>query len=889
MALSPGQMLGPYEIVSPLGAGGMGEVYRAKDTRLDRPVAIKVLPQQLSNDPVRKQRFEREAKTISSLNHPHICVLYDVGHQDGVDFLVMEYVEGETLAKRLEKGPLPLERVLRYGAQIADALDKAHGAGVVHRDLKPGNIMLTATGAKLLDFGLAKPAEALISGATLTAAATRTTPLTQEGTIIGTFQYMSPEQVEGKELNGRSDIFSLGAVLYEMLTGQRAFAGKSQLSVASAILEKEPIPISSTKPMAPPALDHAIRRCLAKDPEERWQTARDLALELRWVAESGMQATVWTSTRRHARPVIWGLGGLLLGGILIAAGVAVLFRVRPATVPVVRFSVVLPPGRSVEVESPPQFAISPDGTKLAFLANNAGKYEIYLRSIGSNEAKTLPSAGDIANPFFSPDGEWLGFYSYDSRKLEKLAIAGGSPQPLCEVTGITTASWPETGSIFLALGGQGLFRVPSAGGALQPIGAPSATEQFVRNAPEVLPQGKTILFTGSGRLASQNDIVALDLNTHKWQTIVQQGVNPHYLDPGYLVFGRAGSIWAAPFDAEHLKLTGQPAPVVDGVLVERPGIGVEQFALSKNGTLAYLAGAPAEVQRHVVTVDVKGAAKPLTQDAKAFEDLSLSPDGGEVAMTVEGEPWSIWVYDIGRKTLRRLTFEDDNRDPSWTPDGRRLVYTSLRNGVYGLYWRSADGSGPEEQLLTGKSTMYASSWSPDGRDLAYWQFDLPTKEDIWILPLSGDRKPYPFLQTPSSERFGAFSPDGHWMAYESNETGRYEVYVQPFPGPGGKWLISTDGGSRPEWSRDGKEIFYITRDHLMAVPVETKPAFSAGRPELLFSGYYFWSGHYYDVMPDGKHFVFIQNAQQNDRPSQINVVINWREELERRLRGDQAR
>jgi hypothetical protein len=442
-----------YEILAPLGAGGMGEVYRARDTRLERTVAIKILPQQLASDPVRKQRFEREAKTVSNLNHPHICVLHDVGHQDGIDYLVRECVEGETLAKRLEKGPLPLEQVLKLGPQIADALDKAHRSGVVHRDLKPGNIMLTPTGAKLFDFGLAKPASPPASAATLTAA-TQSSPVTEQGTIVGTYPYMSPEQIEDKELDGRSDIFSLGAVLYEMITGRRAFEGKSQLSVASAILGKDPAPIRTIKPLTPPALDHAIRRCLAKDPEERWQTARDLALELKWMAEPGSHVADAGKTRMaDTGPLIWGLCGLLLGALLLAGSVG-FFYGKSRAAPVVRFNVVLPPEGTVDVESPPQFALSPDGSKLAFFSiNAAGNYKLYLRSLAAYEAKPLDTARDEMNPFFSPDGDWLGLYAPNDARLEKLAISGGLPQLLCNAGSRTTANWPEGGNIIFAQAG----------------------------------------------------------------------------------------------------------------------------------------------------------------------------------------------------------------------------------------------------------------------------------------------------------------------------------------------------------------------------------------------------------------------------------------------------
>ena len=443
MALVPGTKLGPYEIGAPLGAGGMGEVYRARDTRLERTVAIKILPEQLSSDPVRKQRFEREAKTISSLNHPHICVLHDVGSQDGISYLVMECVEGETLAKRLQKGPLPLELVLKYGMQITDALDAAHRNGVVHRDLKPGNIMLTSTGAKLLDFGLAKPVAALSNVATLTAAVTQSSSMTEQGSIIGTFQYMSPEQIEGKDLDGRSDIFSLGAVLYEMLTGQRAFQGKSQPSVASAILEREPAPITVAKPLTPPTLDHAIQRCLAKDLEERWQTARDLALELKWIGEGGSQVTSAPAgsargmRRSWREALMWGVAALLLAAV---TGLAI-WNLKPSPArPVSRTVITLPPGQRLAGLDQPAVAISPDGTNLAYVAVQGGTQQLYLRAMDSLEARPISGTEGAVNPFFSPDGQWLGFFA--GGKLKKVSVNGGRRKrlamlcPLAEPVGV---------------------------------------------------------------------------------------------------------------------------------------------------------------------------------------------------------------------------------------------------------------------------------------------------------------------------------------------------------------------------------------------------------------------------------------------------------------------
>ncbi len=497
MSLTNGAKLGHYEIVAPLGAGGMGEVYRARDTRLGRNVAIKILPEQLSNDPVRKQRFEREAKTISNLNHPHICTLHDVGTQDGVDYLVMEYVEGETLAKRLEKSPLPLEQVLKIGAQIADALDKAHRSGVVHRDLKPGNIMLTATGAKLLDFGLAKPAAPLTSVATLTAAVTQSSPMTEQGAIVGTFQYMSPEQIEGKELDGRSDIFSFGAVLYEMLAGQRAFPGKSQLSVASAILEKEPVPISTIKPLTPPALDHAIRRSLAKDPEERWQTARDLASELKWITDGGSQVTSGTTAAargiraRWRGTLLWGVVSVLLAAI---TGLAI-WNLKPSAPPpsVSRFTITLPPGRQLAgLQNGSAVALSPDGTDLAYVAIQGGTQQLYLRAMDSLAATPIPGTDGAVNPFFSPDGQWLGFFA--DNRLKKVPVSGGTAQTLGDAAFPRGASWSGQGMIAFAPASVSALQLLSeAGGVPQPLTRLEKGE-VTHRWPEFLPAGKAVLF-----------------------------------------------------------------------------------------------------------------------------------------------------------------------------------------------------------------------------------------------------------------------------------------------------------------------------------------------------------------------------------------------------------
>src|ERR1700674_3441054 len=562
MPLAPGTQLGPYEVVAPLGAGGMGEVYRARDTRLERTVAIKILPAQFSADPVRKQRFEREAKTISSLNHPNICVLHDVGHQDGMDYLVMECVEGETLAKRLEKGPLPLDQALKYGAQIADALDKAHRGGVIHRDLKPGNMMLTPTGAKLLDFGLAKPAVALASAATLTAV--QTAPVTEEGMIVGTFQYMSPEQVEGKELDGRSDIFSLGAVLYEMVTGKRAFEGKSQLSVPSAILEKEPEPISATKPMTPRALDHVVKNCLAKLADERWQTARDLALELQWIAEGGSQAG--DAGRVRAGRSRWERSGWVVAAafflMLLAAGVTLwnLSNKRPQAM---YFPTSVPFAAN-------DVAMSPDGRILAMIAysGQANYYVLWTHEVGGHRTNSIDGTQGATYPFWSPDGKFIAFFA--DGKLKKVDVSGGQPQVLCDAPNGRGGTWNRDGVIvFTPDGFGGLFRVSSSGGSPVELTKPDSSRfETSHRWPVFLPDGKHFLYLAanfSGQ-TENNAIFLGSLDSQERSLVVSTSANAAYAEPGYLVYLRDKALVAQPFDRRRYVLSGEPHALSDEVL-----------------------------------------------------------------------------------------------------------------------------------------------------------------------------------------------------------------------------------------------------------------------------------------------------------------------------------
>ncbi len=903
MPLASGTKLGPYEIVSPLGAGGMGEVYRAKDTRLGRDVAVKILPKEMSADAARKVRFEREAKTVSALNHPNICTLHDIGSQDGVEYLVMECVEGETLAKRLERGALPLEQVLKYGAQIADALDKAHRAGIVHRDLKPGNVMLAPGGLKLLDFGLAKSAAPAANLATLTAAPVQS-PVTQEGMVVGTFQYMSPEQVEGKEVDGRSDIFSLGAVLYEMLTGHRAFAGKSQLSVASAILEREPEPISALKPLTPLALERTIKKCLAKHPDERWQSASDLATQLAWLtdgsATSGVGAVKSPAQSWLRSRMAWVASGLLAFSLFLVGTKWFGEKLPGGSARVMRFTIALPAGdvlggswwwyRTV--------AVSADGSQIAYVAHKDGQSLIYLRGIGEANARPVAGTEGADMPFFSPDGQWLGIVV--DGKLKKVPLAGG-PAVTIAAAASYGACWAQDDTIYFG-GSEGLSRVPSGGGTPQSVTRLERKNQETDHRfPEIMPGGRSLLF--AVRNASQPsfdeaDIAALNLATGEKKILVKAGTDPHYVSPGYLVYVRAGVLFAVPFDAEKLEVRGTAVPVAENIL-ENPRIGAGQYAISNDGLLVYIQGGVSYGEHELVFVDRSGNARPLTAKKRPYEDFTVSPDGKLIATTIEGPVTDTWIHDIARDTETRFTFGEENRDPAWTADGKRIAYSGVRNGGHNIFWKPLDGSSPEEALLPEDSSAYAWFFTGDGRSLVYAVADPGHTQNIGVLPLNDRVHGKILFPEKYNVEWAILSPDSKWIAFNSDESGRLEVYVAPYPSLAPREKISTDGGRHPLWSSDGRELFYRTSarvesleqralgqlSRVMAVSIETKPSLKAGKPRMLFEGPYFDSGHDIAVTPDGKGFILIREIDSQNGPREMGAIVNWPEELKQRVRA----
>ncbi|MFY9529845.1 MAG: protein kinase, partial [Candidatus Acidiferrales bacterium] len=776
MPLAPGTQLGPYEILSPLGAGGMGEVYRARDTRLERTVAIKILPAQFSSDPVRKQRFEREAKTISSLNHPHICVLYDVGHQDRMDYLVMECVEGETLLRHLEKGPLPLEQVLKFGMQIADALDKAHRSGVVHRDLKPGNIMLTSAGAKLLDFGLAKPAAALASAATLTAA--QRAPVTEEGTIVGTFQYMSPEQVEGKEVDSRSDIFSLGAVLYEMVTGKRAFEGKSQLSVASAILEKEPEPMSAAKPMTPPVLDHAVKKCLAKLPEERWQSASDLASELKWIGETGSpagEAGRVPAGRRRWERTGWLLAAAL--SVLLIGGGAAWWQASNRRPPPMYFHTSVPFAAN-------DLALSPDGRTLAMVAYSAqaNNYVLWTYEVGGRRTSSLEETQGASYPFWSPDGKSIGFFA--DGKLKKVEVSGGQPQVLCDAPNGRGGTWNRDGVIVFTPDslGVGLFRVSSWGGSPVEMTKPD-TPRFETSHrwPVFLPDGKHFLYLAanfSGQL--ENDGIFLgSLDSKERRLLVSTSANAAYAEPGYLLYLRDKTLVAQPFDRRRYVLSGEPHTVSDEVLYT-PLVDRAVFSVSSGEVLVTQTGKGVSLSQ-LTWSDRSGKPAGTTGVPGSYGNVRLSPDGRRVVVDQtdpNGRNVDIWILEPDRGATTRLTFDPSpHQTPIWSPDGKQILFTSNRKAATRLYLKNADGSGSEEDVAGLGDVLPVNAWDWS-RDAKYVL--VKKGNELWYLSWP-ERVAKPLLQAKWTVRNAQFSPDGRWMAYASNETGSMEIYVSPFP------------------------------------------------------------------------------------------------------------
>jgi len=869
--------LGHYEVIEKIGAGGMGEVYSARDRRLDRIVAIKVLPGHLSQNPELKQRFEREARAISQLSHPHICRLYDIGKEDGIDFLVMECLEGENLAQRLDRGPLPLDELLRTAIQIADALDKAHRQGVIHRDLKPGNIMMTPDGAKLLDFGLAKSDVPVSSSSEtdLAAAPTVSSPLTAQGMVLGTFQYMAPEQVEGQPVDQRTDIFAFGAVLYEMATGKKAFTGRTQASLIASIIKENPPPIAQLQPMTPPALDRVVQTCLAKDPDDRRQSMHDLVLELRWIAEGGSQAGVPApvAVRRRSRErLAWILAAAATALALVAAVVAVV-NLRPREPPAtIRFQIPAPEGTNW-VGSP---KVSPDGRMIAFNAGNAnGVPSLWVRPLDALQPRNLPGTDGAARPFWSPDSRYLGFFT--DGKLKKVAVDGGPPQTIAEARSGADGTWGVDGTILFDGGMADSIRaVPAVGGV------PSPATQLDRERGEQVhawPQflGDSRSFTYLAVLnggSSEAFIGSLDPGERR---AIGSGSSRVEFDPaGFLVFARDRMLMAQPFDLGALKTTGEAFPIVESVDIGRAGLA--DFSISRNGVLAFQSAGARTAQ--LVWVDRNGRELRRVGQPADYSEPTVSPDGKRIAVGI-ADPRSgsgdLWILEPARNITSRFTFDEaDDATPSWSHDGRWIAFYSDRDGLQGIYLRDASGAGDAKLLLEATERHLPSGWSTDDRYLITTEF---VDGNITIIPMTDPPgEPIAWLATGFFEGQGTFSPDGSRIAYASNESGGFEIYVQDFPGPGGKWQISNAGGTEPQWSPDGSELYYLDRSRrLMAVAITTTPRFEAQVPVVLFQSNVradIVTRNRYVVGSGGKSFLLVvPDTEQALAPT--TVVVNW--------------
>jgi len=895
MTLAAGTKLGPYEIQSELGVGGMGEVYRARDTRLDRQVAIKVLAAHLSASPELKQRLEREARAISSLNHSHICQLHDIGSQDGTDFLVMELLEGETVAEKVRKGPMAMNEVCRIGAEIAEALAFAHRAGIVHRDLKPANIMLTKSGAKLMDFGLAKPVgmNNPVSGSapSFTAAATMTglspaSPLTTVGSIVGTIQYMSPEQIEGKEADARSDIFALGAVLYEMTTGKRAFEGKSQISVASSILERDPEPISAARPMTPASFERVVKTCLQKDPEERFQAARDVKLELKWIAEERPSATAVTSAVAPRSPyptLAWALALL----VAVAAGLAggFFFARGGQHARSIRTVISAPEGSGFRLTGdsagPP--ILSPDGAYAAFAAGSPnGKVVLWVRPMDKVDARALPGTENAMFPFWSPDSRSIGFFA--DGKLKTIDINGGPPVPICDAAQGRGGAWGRDGVILMTTDTQApIVRVSVGGGTPVAVTKVDTSQHTSHRWPFVLPDGKHFLYVAINHdsAKSANDAVYFaSRDGTENRPVLRSQSNAVYAD-GHLLFARGSQLMAQKFDAATGKLQGDPALIANDVANDLSTWHMDASAAA--GLL--LMGSGGNPDWRLVWVDRSG--KHVGIVAQGLPDLlgfALSPQGDKAALQIDTGTSDIWVLDLARDVRTRLTFGPvQNQYPVWSPDGKWIAFQSPRNGKNLIYRKPSDGSGAEEILLEDTELVIPTDWSNDGKFLIYSRGPfLGRGQEIWALPLTGD--PKPFLVVPhganSFATQGKLSPDGHWLAYSSNESGEPQAYVVPFQGGQGKWQVSQNTGERPIWTRDGKNLYYADVNYVVfLVSVkEGSQTLQFGAPQKLDTNVAS-QVFFYDVSSDGQKILLNEMAQQVGQS--ITVVTNWTEALQK--------
>ncbi len=903
MALTVGTRLGTYQIVSSLGAGGMGEVYRARDTKLDRDVALKILPAALAGDPDRLMRFEREAKSLAALNHPNIAAIYGLEEPPGqptLRALVMEHIEGDDLSVRLSGGALPLAEALAIAQQIADAVSAAHDAGIIHRDLKPSNIKVRDDGVvKVLDFGLAKASEPRSGTGDGAIAPTMTSPaMTAAGQILGTAAYMSPEQARGRLVDRRADGWAFGVVLFEMLSGHRVFAGSDSSELIASVLRDTP-DFALLPPSTPAEVRRLLRRCLEKDPTARLDSMRSARMDIADVRSELADAVRRThalpavgEVARHSsggRPWLRALPWALFAAASAAAAASVATRSDSRTgtaSPVVTRSLVdfpqsaLSSGRLGNL-----LALSSDGERLVYLGNPEGRNRLYLRRLDQFDASAIPGTENASQPFFSPDGQWVGFFV--AGKLKKVSLAGGPAITVADALSPEGGAWGPNDTIVFAPDARGLMRVSASGGEAQRLTERPGDSALRQAWPTILPDGKTALFT-SATSAVTAAIDAVSIATGTVSRIVESGCCASYSASGHLIYAHptSGAMFAVPFDPDRLVVTGKPVQVLEGAMV---GLTVgSHYAVSKAGSLIYLANNSIS-ERSFVWVDRTGRSSPVDLEPRTYGPMTMSPDGRRLTTHIyEGvNPKEIWTGDLERGTLSRIASDGAvNSSPIWTPDGRRVTFSSTRDQPrQNLYWAAADGSGTAERLTKSDFSQVTQDWSPDGTTLVFYERRPATGIDLWTLTLDAARTTRPLLATPADEHAARFSPDGRSLAYISDRSGRFEVYVQPFPGPGDVRQLSTDGGTEPVWARNGRELFFRQGERMMVVDISTTPTLSASRPRVLFvgrfeMGFLVPGARYYDVSADSQRFLMLR-SEDLAAPRQLRLVVNWFEELER--------
>ena len=904
MALTPGTRLGAYEVTEQIGAGGMGEVYRATDSNLKRSVAIKVLPASVAGDADRLARFQREAEVLAALNHPNIGAIYGLKKTPDFTALVMELVEGEDLSQRIARGAIPIDEMLPIAKQIADALEAAHEQGIIHRDLKPANIKVRADGTvKVLDFGLAKAMDpAGVSSANAMNSPTLSMHATMHGVILGTAAYMAPEQARGKTVDKRADIWAFGVVLYEMLTSRRAFPGDDITDTIVSVVSKEPdwsaLPVATTV-----GLRRLLARCLKKEPKVRLQAigeARAQIDELISGAPDEMPIAVVAqpaSVSRRRSAVVASMT-LLVGAAVAAIATWALTRTAPAKVQPMRFALVSTAAQALAVSANDRdLVLSADGAHLVYVSGNDA--QVMVRAIDQLDAVPLRGIIGARSPFLSPDGRWVGFFTGAGGELKKVSIAGGPALPLCPITnGARGASWGPDDTIVFATNdaSTGLLRVAASGGEPKVLTRPDIAHGEADHVfPSVLPGGRAVLFTilPSGGAIETAQVAVLDLTTGHYKTLIHGGSQAEYVEPGYLVYALAGTLRAVRFDPAKLDVLSDPVPVVESVTTLASGAA--EFSVSRQGALVYVPGGATGGTRSLMWVTRQGHEDPIAAaPSRGYISPRLSPDGTRVAVYIADQQSDIWILDLAHQTLTRLTDAPSiDQYPVWTPDSRRVIFSSNRAGITNLFWQAADNTGTVDRLATSPSAQFPISISPDGTRLIVRETATKTGADLRVLRLDASatapappRQTEPLVQTTFNEDNGEISPDGHWLAYQSNEGGQFQISVRPFPNvDSGHWTISTTGGTKPLWARTGKELFYIDgTSAVTSVPIQTVPTFSNGTPTKVFEGRYYTSAssRTYDVSPDGQRFLMIKATSNDQAPSMV-IVLNWLEELKARL------